>query len=341
MGAAVPLVLGAGGGFLGAGGGFLGAAVPLRGKRPLVAALCRLQKRPCCRERCGPLVCLALSRPPYGGKKKAPRGEAAKPSPPSVAPVGRPRRPRPTWQPPTRQPASSTTARHPCRPARPLCPALAFFVSARFRDGQRALPACIPALACSMSRAAIVCLGAGIFAASPRPACPPAAIDIGCAPAARETPQPTTRQPSPPSVGRVSRPRRSPVNVPTSPHRPRRSPVAIQNGEMAQSPTPSEKRAQWSSVAVCRPSCSSRPRRSPPSVATVAPVGRSPRSQRTSEPAPEVAPVGRTHRPRQSPPSVAHIAAHIGASPRGRPRRSPTSPPSVAPVGRPRRSSVA
>ena len=35
-------------------------------------------------------------------------------------------RPRPTGQPPTCQPASGTTARHPCRPAPPLCRVLAF-----------------------------------------------------------------------------------------------------------------------------------------------------------------------------------------------------------------------
>ena len=35
-------------------------------------------------------------------------------------------RPRPTGQPPTCQPGSGTTARHPCRPAPPLCRVLAF-----------------------------------------------------------------------------------------------------------------------------------------------------------------------------------------------------------------------
>ena len=50
---------------------------------------------------------------------------------------------------------------------------------------------------------------------------------------------------------------------------------------------------------------------------------------------PSVAPVGRHRRPRRS---VAQVAADIGASPRGRPRRSHTSPSSVAPVGRPHRS---
>ena len=197
-----------------------------------------------------------------------------------------------TPNPPTRQRHNRPTPLPPCQAFMPsfgfLFPRLAVVMAIR-----RTLPASLPWLPLCRGLLCLL-LSAGIFAASPRPACPPSAIGMN---GARQHRGKRPRQPAP-----MRRPRRSLAQVaPVGRSRSRKNshiapvgrPRRLEIGLRKNPPTPRKNAPSgrlWPSVT---------------STAHVAPVGRVNRSPRSPTSVGSIGRANCTHRPRRSRESVA------------------------------------